>query len=133
MAYSPNVPRPPSLLDAILPLVVLIGLIGGSVFLFGLGAIDGPLQVALLLSAMVAALIALKNGHPWSEISAAGGRAVASPLVPWNSCGAFMAVTLGVSTFLYFPFAIFNIVSPILSLLYGITGFKIDKLPPDVV
>ncbi|MEP0905487.1 hypothetical protein NC969_08230 [Leptolyngbya subtilissima ST-M1] len=35
----------------------------------------------------------------------------------------------GVSTFLYFPFAVFNIASPILSLLYGITGFKIDKLP----
>lgn len=34
---------------------------------------------------------------------------VTSVLIPWNSCGAFMAVTLGVSTFLYFPFAIFNI------------------------
>lgn len=71
-------PRPPSFLDAIVPLVVLIGLIGGAVTLFGLAAIDGPVQVALILSAMVAAIVALKNGNPWSEISAAGGRAVAS-------------------------------------------------------
>ena len=71
-------PRPPSWLDAIIPLVVLIGLIGGSVMLFGLGAIDGPVQVALILSAMVAAMVALKNGNPWSAVSAAEGKALAS-------------------------------------------------------
>lgn len=74
MPSSPAPPREPSVLDAILPLVVLIGLIGGAVMLFGLAAIDGPVQVALILSAMVAAIIALKNGHPWSDISAAGGK-----------------------------------------------------------
>lgn len=71
-------PRPPSWLDAIIPLVVLIGLIGGSVMLFGLGAIDGPVQVALILSATVAAMVALKNGNPWSAVSAAEGKALAS-------------------------------------------------------
>ncbi|MBE9159868.1 Na+/H+ antiporter NhaC [Nodosilinea sp. LEGE 06152] len=74
----PRPPRPPSLFDAIFPLVVLITLIGGAVTLFGLDAVSGPVQVALILSAMVAAIVALKNGHPWSAISAAGGRAVAS-------------------------------------------------------
>ncbi|HIK46029.1 MAG TPA: Na+/H+ antiporter NhaC, partial [Leptolyngbyaceae cyanobacterium M65_K2018_010] len=72
MAHSSPPPQDSSFLDAILPIVTLISLIGGAVMLFGLAAIDGPVQVALLLSAMVAALIALKNGHPWSEISAAG-------------------------------------------------------------
>jgi NhaC family Na+:H+ antiporter len=43
-----------------------------------------------------------------------------------------MAATLGVSTFLYLPYAIFNIASPILSLLYGITGFKIQGIPAQV-
>ena len=43
-----------------------------------------------------------------------------------------MAATLGVSTFLYFPFAVFNLASPIISLLQGITGFKIEKLPAAV-
>lgn len=60
---------------------------------------------------------------------AADAGTVTSALIPWNSCSAFVAVTLGISTFLYFSFAIFNIASPTLSLLYGITGFKIDKLP----
>lgn len=53
---------------------------------------------------------------------------VTSPLVPWNTCGAFMAATLGVSTFAYLPFCIFNLASPVVSLLYAATGFKIRKL-----
>jgi Na+:H+ antiporter, NhaC family len=55
--------RDPSLVDAVLPLVTLAVLIGGSLVLFGLDALDGPIQVALLLCAAVAALIALKNRH----------------------------------------------------------------------
>jgi NhaC family Na+:H+ antiporter len=55
---------------------------------------------------------------------------VTSPLVPWNSCGAFMGATLGVSTLLYLPFCFFNILSPLLSVLYGLTGFKIVKTEP---
>ncbi len=48
-------PRPPSLLDAILPVVVLIVLIALTIWLFGVDATNGPLQVALLLSAAFAA------------------------------------------------------------------------------
>jgi NhaC family Na+:H+ antiporter len=51
--------REPSLADAIVPLAALAVLIGGSLALFGLDALDGPVQVALLLCAMVAALIAM--------------------------------------------------------------------------
>jgi NhaC family Na+:H+ antiporter len=32
-----------------------------------------------------------------------------SALIPWNTCGAYMAATLGVATFEYAPYAIFNI------------------------
>ena len=70
--------KEPSLLDVLIPLLVLIVLIAGSVYLFGLDAIGGPTQVALMLSTMVASLIILKNGHPWSEIAASGGRAISS-------------------------------------------------------
>jgi NhaC family Na+:H+ antiporter len=70
--------RDPSLLDAIVPLVTLVLLIGGSLALFGLNALDGPIQVALVLCAMIAALIVLKNGHPWEDVQAAGQRAVSS-------------------------------------------------------
>ena len=48
-----------------------------------------------------------------------------SPLVPWNTCGAYMAVTLGVSTFAYLPFAFFNLINPLISMIYGYTGFTI--------
>jgi len=42
-----------------------------------------------------------------------------SALVPWNSCGAFMAAVLGISTLSYLPFAVFNYVAPVLSVIYG--------------
>jgi len=53
---------------------------------------------------------------------------ITSPLIPWNTCGAFMAGTLGVSTFVYMPFCFFNIANPIISVIYGLTHFKIEKL-----
>ena len=55
---------------------------------------------------------------------------VTSPLVPWNTCGAFMAGTLGVATLTYLPFAFFNLINPFVALIYGFTGFTIEKLPP---
>jgi len=50
-----------------------------------------------------------------------------SPLVPWNTCGAFMAGTLGVATFAYLPFAFLNLINPIVSIIYGFTGFTIIR------
>jgi NhaC family Na+:H+ antiporter len=63
--------------------------------------------------------------------AAADAGTVTSPLVPWNSCGAFMAAVLGVPTLLYLPFCFFNILSPILTVLYGATGFKIARTRPE--
>jgi len=54
-----------------------------------------------------------------------------SALVPWNTCGAFMAQTLGVATFTYAPFAFFNLINPLISAAYGFTGFTIEKLEPN--
>ncbi|MEX2496776.1 MAG: Na+/H+ antiporter NhaC [Woeseia sp.] len=51
-----------------------------------------------------------------------------SPLVPWNTCGAYMAATLGVATFAYLPFAFLNLINPFVSILYGITNFRIARL-----
>ena len=52
---------------------------------------------------------------------------VTSSLVPWNSCGAYMAGVLGVATVAYVPYAFFNLLSPLISLLYGFTGFRIER------
>jgi Na+:H+ antiporter, NhaC family len=73
-----DVVRAPSLADAIVPMVTLIVLIAGSLALFGLDALDGPIQVALLMSAMVAALIAMKNGRSWEAVQRAGQGALSS-------------------------------------------------------
>jgi NhaC family Na+:H+ antiporter len=48
-----------------------------------------------------------------------------SPLIPWNSCGAFMHITLGVNPLLYLPYAFLNLANPIVSLIYGYTGITI--------
>ncbi len=50
-----------------------------------------------------------------------------SVLVPWNTCGAYMSATLGVSTFLYAPYAIFNICCPIIAIIYGFYQIKLPS------
>lgn len=55
---------------------------------------------------------------------------VTSPLVPWNTCGAYMAGVLGVSTAAYLPFCFFNLLSPVLDVLYGFLGFKVREIEP---
>nr|WP_241765201.1 Na+/H+ antiporter NhaC family protein [Hyphomonas beringensis] len=54
---------------------------------------------------------------------------VTSALVPWNTCGAFMSATLGVATFSYLPFCVFNIVSPVIAAFYISTGLAIRQRP----
>lgn len=56
-----------------------------------------------------------------------------SVLIPWNTCGAFMATTLGVATVAYAPFAFLNILNPLVAAFYGFTGWTIDRLPDDYV
>ena len=53
---------------------------------------------------------------------------LSSPLIPWNSCGAFMSATLGISAFTYLPYAFLNLAVPVVSLIYGYTGFTIEKI-----
>lgn len=50
---------------------------------------------------------------------------VTSPLVPWNSCGAYMSAALGVSTFTYAPYAFFNLVMPVVSGVFALLGLFI--------
>jgi NhaC family Na+:H+ antiporter len=54
---------------------------------------------------------------------------VTSVLVPWNTCGAYVSGVLGVPTITYLPFCFFNILSPILDVLFGFIGFKVPTIP----
>ena len=54
---------------------------------------------------------------------------VTSVLVPWYSCGMTQSTVLGVATLTYLPYCIFNLISPIMSLLIAIVGYKIVRKP----
>ena len=53
---------------------------------------------------------------------------LSSPLVAWNSCGAFMAGTLAVSPMAYLPYAFLNWVTPIVAIFLAYTGWSIVRL-----
>jgi NhaC family Na+:H+ antiporter len=74
--------REPSYLDAFIPLVTLVVLIGGAVLLFGVAAVDGPVPVALILCFMVTALVLLKNGYTWEDVTRGGKIAFESIVTP---------------------------------------------------
>ena len=55
---------------------------------------------------------------------------VTSVLIPWNSCGMTQSTVLGVATITYLPYCLFNIFSPICSILVAAVGYKIVKNRP---
>ena len=55
---------------------------------------------------------------------------VTSVLVPWNTCGATQSSVLGVATGEYFIYCFFNIISPIMTVVFGYVGIKIAKIKP---
>lgn len=48
-----------------------------------------------------------------------------SPMCPWNGCGAYQSVTLGVHTFTYLPYAFFNLVNPLVAICGAYLGWGI--------
>src|SRR5689334_5004377 len=98
-------PRAPTMLDAALPVVVLILLLALTIALFGIDATNGPLQVALFLSAAFAALMAFKNGFTVAAVAdaAVGGvssavgaifilLAVGALIGTWNMAGTIPTI-----------------------------------------
>lgn len=70
-----------------------------------------------------------KNGYESRLLSrsAEDSATVTSPLIPWNTCGMTHATVLNVATLSYLPFCIFNILSPIMSIIVAATGWKIYR------
>lgn len=52
---------------------------------------------------------------------------VVSVLIPWNTCGMTQASVLGVATVVYFPYCFFNLISPIMSVVQALLGWKIKR------
>ncbi|MFC4267492.1 Na+/H+ antiporter NhaC [Polaribacter marinivivus] len=53
---------------------------------------------------------------------------VTSVLIPWNTCGAYQSGVLGVSVADYFVYAIFNYLSPIMTLIFAAFNIQIRRL-----
>lgn len=56
---------------------------------------------------------------------------VTSCLIPWNTCGMFIATTLGVSTAVYAPWAVFNYMMPIVCFVMALMGRTVTKMTPE--
>ena len=56
---------------------------------------------------------------------------ILSPLIPWNTCGAFIVSVLGVKTMHYLPWAVFNYVTPIVVLLLSFVGVTVATIASD--
>jgi NhaC family Na+:H+ antiporter len=99
----------------------------------GFNIVAGDQYIAIVLPARMFMLTFRQRGlHPETLATAVENSAtVTSPLIPWNSCGAYMSAALGVSTFVYFPYCFFNFINPIIGLVYGFAGINVQRLAPE--
>lgn len=69
-----------------------------------------------------------KNLHPdvLSNTLESSGT-ITSALIPWNTCGAFLYNVLGVSALQYGPYAFFNVLTPILLIVFTAIGWNIKE------
>jgi len=73
-----------------------------------------------------------KGIHPKSlsnALESAG--TVTSCLIPWNTCGVFIATTLGIHTAQYAPWAVFNYLMPIICFVLAFFGVTATKMTPE--
>jgi NhaC family Na+:H+ antiporter len=100
---------------------------------FGMNILASDQYLAIIVPGRMYRGAYLKRGlHPKNLSRALEDSAtLTSPLIPWNTCGAYMSSVLGVSSFVYLPFAFLNLSSPLISMFYGFTGITIQKIEDD--
>ena len=100
---------------------------------FGMNVLASDQYMAIIIPGRMYRGAFLKRGlHPKNLSRALEDSAtLTSPLIPWNTCGAYMSGVLGVSCFAYAPFAFLNLLSPLISMFYGFTGITIEKIEDD--
>ena len=103
----------------------LIGAVNASGI--GLNVVAGDQYVAVVLPARMFRGEFQRRGLAPQVLSRAveDSGTVTSVLVPWNTCGAYISGVLGVPTSAYFPYCFFNLLSPLLDVLFGFIGFKV--------
>ena len=56
------------------------------------------------------------------------GGTVTSVLVPWNTCGAYFSGIMGVPTMTYLPYAFFNLLCPVISIIIAMSGKTMERI-----
>jgi NhaC family Na+:H+ antiporter len=99
----------------------------------GINVVAGDQYMAIVLPGRMYREIYEERGLAPETLSRQieGSGTVTSPLVPWNSCGAYMSATLGIATFAYLPFCFFNLLDVAVTFLFAIVGFKIRRIEPE--
>jgi len=100
---------------------------------FGMNALASDQYLAIIVPGRMYRNAYFKRGlHPKNLSRALEDSAtLTSPLIPWNTCGAYMSGVLGISCFTYLPFAFLNLLSPAISMFYGFTGITIQSIEDD--
>lgn len=104
------------------------GLIVTTVFTcIGANVMTADQYIAIVLPGRMYKLEYAKRGLAPQNLSRTleDAATMTSPLIPWNTCGAYMAGTLGVATLSYLPYAFFNLLGPILCIAFAVTHFRI--------
>ena len=116
-AITPHLDTPRKLVPTTLGITLVFNMIGGAVnFAVAMGAtFMRPLYERMGL--------APKNLSRAVEDSGT----MTGPLIPWNATAVFTAGALGVSAGSFIPYLFFCFLTPLTSLIYGLTGFTIVK------
>ncbi|MBQ6254058.1 MAG: sodium:proton antiporter [Bacteroidales bacterium] len=94
-----------------------------------LNGIVSDQYLSIILTSSIFKDIYEKEGYEGRLLSRAveDSATVTSPLYPWSSCGMTQATILSVPTVVYLPFCFFNIISPLMSFIVALTGYKIVR------
>lgn len=126
-----------SIMNQILKLAKTTGSLISSTLLacFATNASCSEQYISIVVPARMFASTYKQKGLHSKNLSRAleDGGTLTSVFIPWNTCGVFILGTLGVGALEYAPFAILNFVVPIISIVYAMTGFTIQKLTPSEI
>ena len=108
-----------------------VGLVVMTVFTaIGANVITAEQYISIILPGRMFRLEYAKHGLASENLSRtlADSAVGTSALVPWNTCGAYMAATLGVATWSYLPYAFFNLLGPVLCIGFVMAHFRVVPL-----
>jgi Na+:H+ antiporter, NhaC family len=93
----------------------------------GANILTSDQYMAIVLPARLFRQTFIDRGYSTVLLSRAVGDSatVTSPLIPWNSCGAYMSAALGISAFAFLPYCFFNLLNPLITIAFTAVGLRV--------